>query len=76
MANGNEWMNDRDSIERANSAISRISPSLWVRPYGPDRGEANDHVHIDIGYAILEPRGAMGEDPEEAGRVEQQKAEA
>ncbi len=53
---GDEWYNDRDSIERATSRIRGLMPSLWIRPYGSGIGFANDHVHVDIGYAMLQPR--------------------
>jgi hypothetical protein len=73
---GSDWLNDRESIERVSNAIRRIMPAIWVRPYGHAAGEADDHVHVDIGYAVLEPRGTAGVDPEEAARVERETAEA
>ncbi len=73
---GNEWLNDREAIEKYSATIRRISSLFWVRPYGHGEGQADDHVHVDIGYMLLEPRGATGVDPEEAGRVERETAEA
>jgi hypothetical protein len=69
---GDEWYNSRESIERGISQIRAIMPSLWLRPYGHGKGEADDHIHVDIGYAVLEPRGTVGRDPEEARRVERE----
>ena len=30
-------------------------PGVWVRPFGTDDGEADDHLHIDIGYTLFDP---------------------
>lgn len=73
---GNEWLDDRDAIEKYTTQIGRISPLFWVRPYGHATGEADDHVHVDLGYLLLEPRATSGVDPEEAGRIDQETAKA
>jgi hypothetical protein len=73
---GNEWYNDRESIVRASALIRGIMAPLWVRPYGGAIGQADDHVHVDIGYAVLEPRGATGRDPEVESRVQAEAVEA
>ena len=57
---GDDWLSTREQIERYASIARRISPSVWVRPYGGGVGQADDHLHIDIGYAILEPRDSAG----------------
>ena len=28
---------------------------VWIRPYGPEDGQADDHLHLDIGYTVFEP---------------------
>jgi hypothetical protein len=28
---------------------------VWVRPFGQEDGEADDHLHIDIGYTVFDP---------------------
>jgi hypothetical protein len=73
---GDEWYNTRESIDRARTQIKSIMQSLWVRPYGHGIGEADDHLHVDIGYAVLEPRGGVGRDPEEAATVRREAVEA
>jgi hypothetical protein len=73
---GDDWFSSREAIERCATAIRRITPAFWVRPYGHGPGEADDHVHVDIGYALLEPRDATGLDPEEVARIENAAAEA
>ena len=57
---GSDWLSTRDQIERYAGIARRVSPSIWVRPYGGGIGEADDHLHIDIGYAWLEPRDSAG----------------
>jgi hypothetical protein len=32
-----------------------VIPGVWVRPFGQEDGEADDHLHIDIGYTVFEP---------------------
>ena len=33
------------------------NPMPQLRPYGHQKGFADDHLHLDIGYAVLTPRG-------------------
>lgn len=73
---GNDWLDDRDTIGKYSTQIRRISPLFWVRPYGHGVGEADDHIHVDIGYMLLEPRASTGVDPEEAARVDRETAQA
>jgi hypothetical protein len=39
---------------------------VWVRPNGPGDGEADDHLHVDLGYTVFDPV-PDGEPPTEAG---------
>jgi hypothetical protein len=32
-----------------------------VRPYGPELGEADDHLHVDLGWSVTVPHGTAGE---------------
>src|SRR2546427_739596 len=38
-----------------NLAVS-LSPAVLVRPFGSGAGEADDHLHLDLGFLILTPR--------------------
>jgi len=29
---------------------------VFVRPFGPERGQTDDHLHIDLGFVSLTPR--------------------
>jgi hypothetical protein len=41
--------------------IARDSiPGVRVRPFGTGRGEADDHLHIDLGYVVSVPHGFIG----------------
>lgn len=54
---GDDLLDTQDRIERWAKVAARVSASLWIRPYGHDKGFADDHLHLDIGYAVLTPRG-------------------
>lgn len=62
---GDEYLDSQEKIEKYAGITRRVAPALWIRPYGPDKGFADDHLHVDIGYARLAPRGSA-EDHEEA----------
>ncbi len=53
---GDEFLDTREQIERYARLFNRLLPSVWIRPYGHARGEADDHLHVDLGYAVLTPR--------------------
>ena len=59
---GDEYLDDQASIERVAATATRAAPALWTRPYGRDRGFADDHLHLDLGYPRLTPPG-HDEDP-------------
>jgi hypothetical protein len=59
---GDEYLDTQERIERFVRIITQVLPAAWVRPYGHDKGQADDHVHIDIGYTITTPRGASSEE--------------
>ena len=54
---GDDFLDTRERIERIATIATRVTPALWVRPYGAEKGFADDHLHVDIGYARLTPRG-------------------
>lgn len=55
---GKEFLNRREVIERYAVKARETLPTFWVRPVGSAPGEADDHLHLDIGYAVLLPREA------------------
>jgi len=52
---GNTLLHDAKSIERYGAVAESLSPVVFVRPFGPDRGQTDDHLHIDLGFASLTP---------------------
>lgn len=54
---GSTILKTKDSIEKYNDVAEDVSDDLHVLPYGHDTGtEADDHVHVDLGYMTLIPR--------------------
>jgi hypothetical protein len=52
---GDTFLDSREDIEKYAAIARRVIPGVWVRPYGQGDGEADDHLHIDIGYTVFEP---------------------
>jgi hypothetical protein len=53
---GDIFLNDAKSIEKFGSIAASLSPAVFVRPFGPQRGQTDDHLHIDLGFVSLTPR--------------------
>lgn len=54
---GNNILKTQELIERYNELAEDLSEDVTVLPYGPVTGKnADDHVHIDLGYITLIPR--------------------
>ena len=52
---GDTWLDNREEIEKYAAIARRVIPGAWVRPFGQGDGEADDHLHIDIGYTVFDP---------------------
>jgi len=52
---GDTYLDNRGDIEKFAAMARRVIPGAWLRPYGPGDGEADDHLHIDLGYTTFEP---------------------
>jgi hypothetical protein len=52
---GDTWLDTREEIEKYAAIARRVIPGVWVRPYGLEDGEADDHLHLDIGYTVVDP---------------------
>ncbi len=59
---GDDFLDNQETIERYAALAREVMPWVWVRPYGHAPGFANDHLHLDLGYATLVPHEAPGED--------------
>jgi hypothetical protein len=53
---GNSILKTRETITRYNQVAEDLSDDILVLPYGHDPGEADDHIHFDLGYVVLTPR--------------------
>jgi hypothetical protein len=52
---GDTFLDSRQEIEKYAAVARRVVPGVWIRPFGLIEGEADDHLHIDIGYTTCEP---------------------
>ena len=53
---GDTFLSDAKAIEKYRTIAASLSRSLFVRPFGREKGQTSDHLHIDLGYARLTPR--------------------
>ena len=54
---GDDWLDDERTITRYSRLARGLSPAFWARPYGQGVGETDDHLHLDVGYAVVAPHG-------------------
>jgi hypothetical protein len=54
---GDAFLNDAKSIQKFGSIVASLSPAVFVRPFGLELGQTDDHLHIDLGFVSLTPRG-------------------
>jgi hypothetical protein len=52
---GDTYLENRSDIEKYAAVARRVLPGVWIRPYGPGDGEADDHLHLDLGYTVFDP---------------------
>jgi hypothetical protein len=55
---GDDYLDTEEKIEKYATMVDKSLPGWWTRPYGHDKGLADDHLHIDLGYLLLVPREA------------------
>jgi hypothetical protein len=53
---GDTVLDNRDAISRYAAIARKAMPGVWVRPCGTAPGEVDDHLHLDLGYVVAEPR--------------------
>jgi hypothetical protein len=53
---GDTFLSDAKSIEKYGGIAASLSSAALVRPFGPERGKTDDHLHIDLGFVSLTPR--------------------
>lgn len=74
---GDDFLDNEKQITRYTQIVREVLPGVWVRPYGHGVGFADDHLHLDLGYLTIEPRGASAEDEDTDGAAQgKEEAEA
>jgi hypothetical protein len=58
---GDDWLDDERTIARYARVARRLNPGVYVRPWGSGVGEADDHLHLDLGWTVMVPHGVAGE---------------
>jgi hypothetical protein len=53
---GDTFLSDTKSVEKYRTIAASLSPTVFVRPFGREKGQTSDHLHIDLGYVRLTPR--------------------
>ena len=53
---GDTFLDDTKSIEKYGAIAVSLSRVVLVRPFGSGAGEADDHLHLDLGFLTLTPR--------------------
>ncbi len=53
---GDTFLSDTKSMERYRTTAASLGPAVFVRPFGREKGQTSDHLHIDLGYVRLTPR--------------------
>jgi hypothetical protein len=54
---GDTFLSDAKSIEKYGTIAASLGPVVFFRRFGFRRGETDDHLHIDLGFATLTPCG-------------------
>lgn len=57
---GDTLIDTREAYDRYAQIARETIPGVRVRPFGTGRGEADDHLHIDLGYVVAVPHGVIG----------------
>jgi len=53
---GDTFLSDAKSVGKYRAIAASLSPAVFVRPFGREKGQTSDHLHIDLGYVTLTPR--------------------
>jgi hypothetical protein len=64
---GSDYLDSEEKIQRYAAVVSRTIAGCWTRPFGSEAGLADDHLHIDLGYVRVTPRGLTEEASRETG---------
>jgi hypothetical protein len=65
---GPEYLDTPQRIDRYAAILRRVLPFSRIRPTGEAIAPTDDHLHVDLGYVTVVPRGASERDDETALR--------
>ncbi|HEX8831793.1 MAG TPA: hypothetical protein VF705_11535 [Longimicrobium sp.] len=72
---GDDWLDDEKTIAKYARVAGRLMPGVYTRPYGHGVAEADDHLHLDLGWTIVVPHGMTGERARREDPVDEAHAE-
>jgi hypothetical protein len=55
---GDVQLDDREAIDRYAALARQTLPGAWTRPFGSNRGQTDDQLHLDFGYVVSVPHDA------------------
>jgi hypothetical protein len=61
---GEHWMDSQKNVERFARIAEGIGQEVFVKPYGPEPHATEDHLHLDLGFLHVVPRGVSEREPE------------
>jgi hypothetical protein len=53
---GDTFLSDAKSIGKYRAVAAALGPAVFGRPFGSEKGQTSDHLHIDLGFVSLTPR--------------------
>jgi len=53
---GDDLLDSEEAVARYAAAVRAALPAAWCRPWGREPGGTIDHLHVDLGRFVLEPR--------------------
>jgi hypothetical protein len=65
---GSDLLDSPDRIDRYAAVMRRVLPFAWIWPSAGEAGAVDDHLHVDLGYVTVVPRGTSEQDHEAPGR--------
>jgi len=62
---GDDWLDDEKTITRYGRIAQKVLPGIRALPWGHGVGETDDQLHLDLGFTVVVPGDAPGEDETE-----------
>lgn len=62
---GDDWLDDERTIRKYQRTLRKLLPGAFVRPYGSAVAQADDHLHLDLGWTVVTPHGAGDDDADD-----------